>query len=226
MFRHFSQVDRSASRRFVGTGLGLAISKRLVDAMGGTIGVSSMPGQGSTFWFTVNLPVTEAPIHEDAGAAQRRLSPPVRILVAEDILTNQIIVQSMLEGAGHEVVVVNNGAEAVAAAQTKPYDLVLMDMEMPEMNGVTAARVIRTSDPMHELPIVALSANAMPEEIARCREAGMDDHVAKPIDRDELLRTIAKWSPTNRRDTRRPAGTSEPERPAEVDGVPPDSAAP
>ena len=82
--------------------------------------------------------------------------------------------------------------------------------------GVTAARVIRTSDPMHELPIVALSANAMPEEIARCREAGMDDHLAKPIDRDELLRTIAKWSPTNRRDTRRPAGTSEPERPAEV----------
>ena len=199
LFRHFSQVDRSASRRFVGTGLGLAICKRLVDAMGGTIGVSSMPGQGSTFWFTVNRPVTEAPIHEDAGAAQRRLSPPVRILVVEDILTNQIIVQSMLEGAGHEVVVVNNGAEAVAAVQGRPYDLVLMDMEMPEMNGVTAARVIRTSDPMHELPIVALSANAMPEEIARCREAGMDDHLAKPIDRDELLRTVAKWSPTNRR---------------------------
>jgi CheY-like chemotaxis protein len=193
--------------------------------MGGMIGVSSTPGQGSTFWFTVNLPETEAPLHQEAPATQRRLSPPVRILVAEDVVTNQIIVQSMLEGGGHEVVVVSNGAEAVAAVQAKPYDLVLMDMEMPEMNGVTAARVIRTSDPMHELPIVALSANAMPEEIARCREAGMDDHLAKPIDRDELLRTIAKWSPTNRRAMRAPAGTSELERPAEVGEVLPDSAA-
>ena len=121
LFRHFSQVDRSASRRFVGTGLGLAISKRLVDAMGGTIGVSSMPGQGSTFWFTVNLPETEAPIHRGCGGNSEEVVPTGADPGGGRHPHQPDHRPEHARGAGHEVVVVNNGAEAVAAVQAKPY---------------------------------------------------------------------------------------------------------
>ncbi len=194
LFEEFSQIDTSISRNYGGTGLGLAISKRLAHAMGGSIGCTSEPGIGSVFWFTVVVPASGAPLGPSVDAAPGTL-PARRILVADDNRVNQIVVKGLLERDGHSVILANNGAQAVAAAETERFDLILMDMQMPVMNGVEATRAIRQFDgPRAAVPIIALTANAMADQIELCRSAGMSDHLAKPIDREALRRAIATWA--------------------------------
>jgi CheY-like chemotaxis protein len=191
LFQDFSQVSTSTSRHYGGTGLGLAICQRLVHAMHGTIGVTSAPQRGSTFWFTACLPATEAPaitLH-DVGQAL-----PLRALVVDDDAVNRMVVEAFLKRDGHEVVLVSDGAQAVEAVRAGQFDLVLMDMQMPVMNGLDATRAIRRlHESVRDVPIIALTANAMTDEVKSCRDAGMNDHLAKPIDRDLLRRALAVW---------------------------------
>jgi CheY-like chemotaxis protein len=195
LFQRFSQVDSSIRREFGGTGLGLAISRRLVEQMGGEIGFESLEGRGSTFWFEVNLPV--APM-DDRTLVQKRadLQPQSRgrILLVEDNEINQEIARGVLQAAGHEVDVASDGIEAIAAVQAKTYDLVLMDVQMPGMDGITATKTIRVlPHAARDLPILAMTANVLPQQVEEFRAAGMDDHVGKPFRRDELHLAIDRW---------------------------------
>jgi PAS domain S-box-containing protein len=193
LFKNFSQIDRSINRNYGGTGLGLALCKRLVEAMGGTIGLISAPGEGSTFWFELPLAPARQPTLASMAIPDRVATASGRILVAEDVHLNQIVVKAMLESAGYSVTIVANGLEAIKALSSQRYDLILMDMVMPVMDGVTAARAIRNlPGSSARVPIIALTANAMSRELERCRDAGMNDHVTKPIKREILLGTIAR----------------------------------
>ncbi len=205
LFREFSQLDSSITRRYGGTGLGLAISKRLVEHMDGRISVASASGEGSTF--RVDLPfdaVSGAQVAQSAGSAdgskaadvlRRRAAagPALRVLLAEDNLTNRLVAISMLETVGISADVADNGVEALAAVRAKPYDLVLMDIHMPEMDGLAAARAIRAlPGPAGGVPIVALTANAFQSHADECRAAGMNDFLSKPYRKAALLETIAR----------------------------------
>ena len=199
LFRRFAQADDSVAGRFGGSGLGLAISKSLVEAMGGRIAVHSTPGEGSRF--VVSLTLRRAARARPAGPSRRRrtVAPDglrgLAILVAEDTAINQKLVLQMLETFGATVDVVADGVEAVAAVQRQPYALVLMDMEMPVLGGLDAARRIRAlAGPAAAVPIVALTANVYPEQLARCREAGMDDHLTKPFAADDLAAKALRWA--------------------------------
>jgi PAS domain S-box-containing protein len=194
LFERFSQVDGSISRDHGGTGLGLAISKGLVELMGGSIGVESVPGAGSTFWFTVAAPLAARPTPEQDVHSSAPLAP-AHILVVDDVAVNRLIVRAMLEPLGYTFEEAASGHEAVQAAIQRRFDLILMDLQMPGMGGLEAARTIRsTSDINRDAPIVALSANVMAEQIADCYAAGMNDHLAKPIIPAILVSTIAKWT--------------------------------
>jgi PAS domain S-box-containing protein len=193
LFKSFSQVDRSTTRKYGGTGLGLAISRRLSEAMSGAMDMTSTLGTGSTFWFTALLPAAASPSLQAAN--KTIVSSSRRILVVDDNAVNQVVAKGMLTKDGHYVVLAADGSEALAAVRASHFDLVLMDMQMPVMDGVEATRRIRAlSGATGNVPIVALTANAMAKEIASCRTAGMNDHLAKPIDRDRLRQVIMTWA--------------------------------
>jgi TMAO reductase system sensor TorS len=200
LFARFSQADSSTTRKFGGTGLGLAICKQLTELMGGEIGVNSRPGRGSSFYFTVCCTEGEQPLAFEAAESEAEpmlLMRKLRILVAEDNSVNQLFIKMLLTKLGHSVDVVGNGNEAVEAVKKISYDLVLMDILMPEMDGPTATKVIRQLDPsVARIPIIALTANAMPGQREEYLAVGMDDYVTKPIERSSLLAALARVTVT------------------------------
>jgi CheY-like chemotaxis protein len=195
LFERFSQVGDFAHRQSGGTGLGLAVSRNLVEMMGGTIGVDSRAGNGSTFWFTIPYVETKPEAAADGRKTAADSAPRARVLVAEDNAMIRELIEAMLREARHEVVLVQNGIEVIEALKASNFDVVLMDIQMPELDGITATRWIRAmSDRIRNIPIIALTAYAMADDVAQCRAAGANEYLSKPIDREALLSLVAKWS--------------------------------
>lgn len=203
LFQSFTQVDGSATRRFGGTGLGLAISKKLVEGMGGTIGVESQKDAGTVFWFvlplTVDLtrdvapPVAPVPVAQELAAAPTESAASGQLLLVEDHPVNQKLAMTLLQRMGYAVDLATDGSVGVDMAQRKAYDTTFMDVQMPVMNGLDAARAIRKGDgPNRDCWIVALTANAMESDRQECLDAGMNDFLSKPLRKDDLVSVLAR----------------------------------
>lgn len=193
LFRRFEQADESITRRFGGSGLGLAISHELAALMGGRLDCSSSPGQGSEFWVELPLVIADQPASERRSGNAASFTRPLRVLVADDHPTNRRVVHLILEGAGVEAVCVNDGREALRALGSEVFDLVLMDIQMPVMDGITAVKELRGCEQKTgrlRTPVVMLSANALPEHVRVSAEAGADGHVSKPITAERLLAAV------------------------------------
>jgi CheY-like chemotaxis protein len=207
LFKPFSQADSSTTRRYGGTGLGLVISQRLIEMMGGTIQVESEEGKGSTFH--ILLPVEVIPVSRDAILfsevppadtqiplgiwldPEMGLRHPLRILAAEDNVFNRKVVMHLLRQLGYHADVVSNGVEVLEALKHSSYDLILMDVQMPEMDGIEATRHIRANLPLEHQPwIVAMTAHALTSDRDRCMAAGMDNYISKPIRLENLVAVL------------------------------------
>lgn len=199
LFDAFTQADGSTTRKYGGTGLGLAIVSQLVDMMGGSLGMESVEGKGSSFWFTANLQVTAAVPYAVVATidGNEDLKLDAKILMVEDNPINQMVAQKMLEKIGLKATIANNGIEALQCLDQQSFDLVLMDCQMPEMDGFDATREIRKLDikalDQKHLPVVAMTANVMSGDRERCLEVGMDDYIGKPVQRDQLATVLRKW---------------------------------
>ncbi len=218
LFEKFTQADASTTRRFGGTGLGLAISKQLAELMGGEIGVTSQVGVGSEFWFTVPLgrPAQAKSLTQEGVKPASPVGPSIapfpavlrrgaRVLVAEDNVVNQDVALGILHKLGMRAEAVADGAEAVEVLKTVPYDLVLMDVQMPEMDGLEATRIIR--DPQspvlnHKVPIIAMTAHALQGDRRSCLQAGMNDYLAKPVSTQALAEALSTWLPAETPETK------------------------
>lgn len=221
LFRSFTQADTSTTRRYGGTGLGLAISKQLVQLMGGDMGVESEPGIGSSFFFT--LPLSNQPQRTRVRQAEIKPAPlpanlssveakkrSARVLVAEDTLTNRMVAVELLKRRGYEVDVVSNGAEAVEASSSIGYAAILMDIQMPEMDGYEAtARIRQQEGAQRHTPIIAMTAHALQSDREKALSAGMDDYLSKPVRPKQLDAVLERWIPQAPRQSRAPSRTTK-----------------
>jgi CheY-like chemotaxis protein len=203
LFKKYSQADASTARHHGGSGLGLSICRELVQLMGGSLGVESQPGSGSTFHFSAQFEIVSAAPGETGRAKLQSVLAATqrpealhgaKVLLAEDTDVNQLVACEMLRGAGIEVLVAENGRRALELLREHPdIELVLMDCHMPVMDGFAATRAIRSHPRFHALPVVAMTANVLPDDLLKCRGVGMNDYVGKPFHVQELFDMLARW---------------------------------